>query len=191
MDQAPSPTGLSPTGMVVPYVQPGALSQAWYDALGLARNRPATAAAPPPPTLTAMGRRVTVPPPATDLRPAGTFVTEGSSLTGSASRRGRVTPETLWRPVRLLNRIRTLRLQASVQPPQSDLIAHSAGRVTIIANRQRVRLLVQQLGGEMRITAVCDPRLLGDIDAALRSAHLRLAARGLRISHRTHGEVAG
>ena len=44
MSEAASPTGVSSTGMVVPITQVGALSQAWYDALGYEFRKPQKAA---------------------------------------------------------------------------------------------------------------------------------------------------
>ncbi len=190
MSEVASPTGLSKTSMVVPIANVSSLSQAWLDALGLTRHQ---AVAPAQKTLTG-----TIP-----AKPTMRFDQSGranrlqgfGAVRQSVMERGRTTGHRMLASrERLLNldRVRYGRASkkvASVHPPQPDVFRRSAGRITIISRRGVVRLLLQRDATQLRITAVCDPRMMAVMDDALRATRTAFAARGVQVQSRTYGEV--
>ena len=187
MSEAASPTGLSKTSMVVPITNISSLSQAWIDALGLARHQSVPTgpkapriAAPEHLSAVAAGplRRIASQP----LEPLRTNMKLRSQPLHhrSVSARPRVAR---------LERLRVAKKIASIHPPQPDVFRRSAGRVTIISSKGIIRLLMQREAGQLRITAVCDPRLVSTITDALYASRVAYAARGVQLLASTHSRI--
>jgi hypothetical protein len=187
MSEAASPTGLSGTSMVVPVKNVSALSQAWIDALGLARHQPTQTSG-------------------SGSHPLG-LSQEGAARVARANgqlpspcgeRRGTLQKGVLQSRVILpihaserianVERMRVSKKIASVHPPQPDVFRRSLGRVTIISRRGTIRLLFQRDGSHLRVTAVCDPKLISTVSDALRGTQLAHAARGITDQIEVHQE---
>ena len=188
MDEVPSPTGLSTTAEVVPIAAIGSLSQAWFDALGLARPKQAQTqgksavsetpqrAAKAPEQLGAMTRNAMpqMAQPAVERKDAG---------------RPRLAAETL-----RIGAAEKLKARSHVHASlatANDAMLRSAGRITIRSKHGIIKMLVQRDHDKMRITAVCDPAVVGSVTDALATARIRLAARGVIVSTSAHeGQAA-
>jgi hypothetical protein len=187
MSEAASPTGLSGTSMVVPIVNVSALSQAWIDALGLARHQPAPTRGNgshplglPQEHASCLGRaNGKSPSPRGESRVA---------LQSSATRPRAALPVYARERTANIERMRVSKKIASVHPPQPDVFRRSVGRVTIISRRGVIRLLLQRDGSQLRVTAICDPRLVSTVSDALRTTHLAHAARGITAQIEVHPE---
>lgn len=185
MDEIPSPTGLSGGAMVVPVAAIGALSQAWFDALGLARP-PSPLAAPKAVLGAALPvRKATLPaaqrstvthavlPSAPIARKTASFERARCRVAHGLQASNRIT--------------RTWRVLAA-HPILHDVAHRSAGRITIRSKRGIITMLVQRELNRMRITAVCDPALISKVSDALTNAHRQLRARSIALEIHTYQE---
>ena len=187
MSEAASPTGLSKTSMVVPIANVSSLSQAWIDALGLARHQPVASKAKAA-NVAAVPQEHTHPF-AVSRRAVASASEHAPHILHRMSRIGTLRNAQTRDRIADLERLRVSKKIASVHPPQPDVFKRSAGRITIISRRGVVRLLMQREAGRLRITAVCDPRLVSTIADALRATNVAYAARGIQLQTSTHSEI--
>lgn len=187
MSEAASPTGLSKTSMVVPIANVSSLSQAWIDALGLTRHRPiptkqkSTVVLPEARSHAQLGARL--------QRPALPGNSHEQRITRNGLRTNISRPAIARQHIADIEHMRVKKKIASIHPPQPDVFRRSAGRVTIISRRGIVRLLMQRDAGRLRITAVCDPKLVSIIADALYASRVAYAARGVQLQSSTHSEI--
>jgi hypothetical protein len=187
MSEAASPTGLSRTSMVVPITNISSMSQAWIDALGLARHQ----AIPTP----QKSSNIAVAP-EDHTHPMGQKGRGSKGAFGQA--RGIVGKNTIGSRALLQNsardriahleKMRISKKIASIHPPQPDVFRRTAGRVTIISRKGTIRLLMQHNGSQLRMTVVCDPKLVSTISDALNATRLSYAARGITAHSEVHPE---
>ncbi len=172
--------------MVVPIASIGALSQAWFDALGLARPKELGAATKPI-NHDGQAPRAAKAPLATGKSDvvAAPRQSIGESTTSRQSLRSRFLIAARFEHVR---KIRLEKQIAQTRDARNDVQQRSAGRITIRARQGAIRMLVQRDGAQMKITAVCDPALVGRVHDALASARIRLGARGIALEIATHEE---
>jgi hypothetical protein len=182
MDEVPSPSGLSGTAMVVPIAAIGSLSQAWFDALGLARPRKlesVPAAAPAPKAL----RHA---PLQEEKRPDVSHLSAKVETLDGKRKIAKQRVEFGATRIRAAEKMRTHWRVAQSQATTNDTLQRSAGRITIRTKHGVVRMLVQREDNRMRFTAVCDPAIVGSVHDALATARIRLAARGIDATLSTH-----
>lgn len=187
MSEAASPTGLSGTSMVVPIMNVSALSQAWIDALGLARHQPISTRGNGSHLAELPEERASYLARANGKSPSpcgGSRVAPEGSATRSPAGLGVPTRDRIAN----VERLRVRKMKASIHPPQPDVFRRSAGRVTIISRRGVIRLLLQRDGSQLRMTALCDPKLVSIVSEALRATHLAHAARGITAQTEVHPE---
>lgn len=184
MDETPTPGGISGRGMVTPICAIGALSQAWFDALGLARPKNQTAARAP---VAAEATHTAVPQPRYAKAPSEEFAHSQSILArGERKFTLRIASANAAR----IERPQKIRVKDEIRASSQSSHDHerrSAGRITIRTTRGVVRMLVQRDGTKMHLTAVCDPAAIGAVSDALAAAGRKLHARGIGVQAQTHG----
>jgi len=175
MTDAPSPTGLSAEMTPVAVTPVTALSQAWRDALGFAKKRPAAQAA----------------------RSTAHVAGPASAAPAAGSAAGRAVASPL--PERAHVRVGDARLGRAEAPAGRERIddararrirdlaehvVHAAGtaaHVDLETEHGAIRLLVQQRGLTTRIVAVCPPETRGEVAEALERVRLALEKRGITV----------
>ncbi len=173
--------------MVVPIAAIGALSEAWFDALGLARHKDTPTAKLHDAPQNASTAKVTL--------PANALVAKTSAPRGlpKFDKKRDITVRTreiVSTRVLAQDKLRIQTELAAAHESNTDAWQRSAGRITIRSGKGTVRMLIQRDENRMRITAVCNPEIVGSINDALQMARLRLQSRGISVELQTVGENA-
>ena len=184
MQEVPSPYGISSGATVVTHTPVGALSQAWYDALGLARYKTPSVPLSKQGTNTASVQHRQVPQAPQDHE-------DGFALRERTLRLGlEIRQRSMGMPRRIVatETIKALHKRKVVVLRPTPVVQRSAGRITIRARQGAIRMLVQRDADRMKITAICDRAMVSNVQDALAQARVRLAGRGVNVEMNVHGE---